>query len=136
MAETVPVELDADEAWLLYRLATADHGAQPCLLDQPHREHALAAETVLRKLAAAMSGLPAPQAEALPTRLAQLLAAIRAEGGDWSPARAMNAYGRLGWQVTPERGHANMKRLAELGYLEQVRPRAYTYRLIESERER
>jgi len=32
--------------------------------------------------------------------------------------------------VEPGRGHANMKRLAALGYLEPVRPRSYTYRLV------
>lgn len=65
----------------------------------------------------------------LTDRQAKLLAAIRREGGDFSPLRARTELIEAGYAVTSERAHQIMKKLAERGYLEQVRPRAYTYRL-------
>ena len=71
----------------------------------------------------------APQQPELPKRQAQLLAAIQRWGGEWSPMRACRLLDTRGYVVTRERAHQIMKHLAERGYLEQVRPRAYTYRL-------
>lgn len=65
----------------------------------------------------------------LPERPAQLLAAIQRWGGEWSPLRACRLLDTHGYVVTRERAHQIMKHLAERGHLEQVRPRAYTYRL-------
>lgn len=65
----------------------------------------------------------------LPDRQAKLLVAIQREGGEWAPIRARGVLVQAGYAVTKERAHQIMKQLAERGYLEQVRPRAYTYRL-------
>lgn len=65
----------------------------------------------------------------LPDRQAKLLAAIQREGGEWAPIRARGVLVQAGYAVTKERAHQIMKQLAARGYLEQVRPRAYTYRL-------
>lgn len=62
-------------------------------------------------------------------RQAKLLAAIQREGGEWAPVRAQGVLTEAGYELTKERAHQIMKQLAERGYLEQVRPRAYTYRL-------
>lgn len=64
-----------------------------------------------------------------PTRRSVLLAAIQREGGDWSPLRARTALVSAGYAVESNRAHQIMKTLAAHGYLEQVRPRAHTYRL-------
>lgn len=60
---------------------------------------------------------------------AVLLDAIRRDGGDWLPVRAAGVLMAAGFNVTPQRAHQIMKQLADLGYLKQVRPRSYTYRL-------
>jgi len=69
----------------------------------------------------------------IPERQAQLLAAIRRDGGDWSPMRACDQLRIDGHVVTRERAQQIMKQLAERGYLEPIRPRAYTYRLVTSQ---
>lgn len=71
----------------------------------------------------------APQQPELPTRRSALLTAIQREGGDWSPLRARTALVSAGYNVESNRAHEIMKTLAAHGYLEQVRPRAHTYRL-------
>lgn len=65
----------------------------------------------------------------LSDRQAKLLAAIQREGGEWAPVRAQGVLTEAGYELTKERAHQIMKQLAERGYLEPVRPRAYTYRL-------
>lgn len=65
----------------------------------------------------------------LPDCQAKLLVAIQREGGEWAPIRARGVLVQAGYAVTKERAHQIMKQLAARGYLEQVRPRAYTYRL-------
>ena len=72
------------------------------------------------------AGLSGPE---LPDRQAKLLAAIRCWGGEWAPIRARDVLVAAGYAVTKERAHQVMKQLAKRGLLEQVRPRAYTYRL-------
>lgn len=83
----------------------------------------------LRALLAVVEQQAAPE-PGLTDRQAKLLAAFRREGGDWAPMRAQGVLVRAGYAaVSKERAHQIMKQLAERGYLEQVRPRAYTYRL-------
>lgn len=65
----------------------------------------------------------------LSDRQAKLLAAIQREGGEWAPIRARDVLVQAGYALTKERTHQIMKQLAARGYLEPVRPRAYTYRL-------
>jgi len=68
--------------------------------------------------------------QSLSERQVQVLAGIRAKGGDWTPAMVRDyVFAAHGVRIAPERGHQIMKTLAHLGYLEPVRPRAYTYRL-------
>lgn len=67
--------------------------------------------------------------EELPERLNQVLTGILAQGGDWTPRRVTAYLRTFGVDVTNERSHQCMKALAERGYLEPVRPRAYTHRL-------
>lgn len=81
-----------------------------------------------REEMAATMAKAAPQSEP-PARRSVLLAAIQREGGDWSPLRARTALRSAGYSVESNRAHQIMKTLAAHGYLEQVRPRAYTYRL-------
>lgn len=71
---------------------------------------------------------PAPKPEP-PTRRNALLAAIQREGGDWSPLRARTALMSAGYDVASNLAAQEMKTLAAHGFLEPVRPRAYTYRL-------
>lgn len=85
-------------------------------------------EEMAETLAESVPQQPAPEPEP-PTRRSVLLAAIQREGGDWSPLRACTALVNAGHPVESNRAHEIMKTLAAHGYLEQVRPRAYTYRL-------
>lgn len=62
-------------------------------------------------------------------RRIQLLAAIQKEGGAWSPARARDLLACHGHAVNAHFAAQVMKTLAAQGYLEPVRPRAFTYRL-------
>jgi len=77
---------------------------------------------------------PAPEPKG-PTRRNVLLAAIQREGGDWSPLRARTALMNAGHDVASNLAAQEMKTLAAHGFLEQVRPRAYTYRLAASQQE-
>lgn len=79
-------------------------------------------------VSAAEEQQPAPEPKP-PTRRNALLAAIQREGGDWSPLRARAALMSAGYDVASNLAAQEMKTLAASGFLEQVRPRAYTYRL-------
>lgn len=78
---------------------------------------------------------PEEEDSALHPRQTKLLAAIRYEGGDFTPSMASYALSRAGIEVTPSRAAQIMKTLADRGYLEPVRPRAFTYRLLEQQPE-
>lgn len=73
-------------------------------------------------------GEPAPPTPGAKRRI-QLLAAIQKEGGDWSPARARDLLACHGHAVDAHFAAQVMKTLAAQGYLEPIRPRAFTYRL-------
>jgi len=72
---------------------------------------------------------PAPGTKG-PTRRNALLAAIQREGGDWSPLRARAALMSAGRDVASNLAAQEMKTLAAHGFLEPIRPRAQTYRLV------
>jgi hypothetical protein len=72
---------------------------------------------------------PAPETKG-PTRRNALLAAIQREGGDWSPLRARDALMSAGYDVASNLAAQEMKTLAAHGFLEPIRPRAQTYRLV------
>lgn len=55
----------------------------------------------------------------------QLLRAIKDNGGEWSPGRVVRYLGG----ITSARGHSILRKLIAHGYLEPVRPRAYTCRM-------
>jgi hypothetical protein len=74
---------------------------------------------------------PAKPAPELSERLAQLLDAIRAEGGVWTGRRARSAYEKVDFWCTNGRGYVNLKLLAERGYLKQTGPRKMSYVLAE-----
>ncbi len=67
----------------------------------------------------------------LSERQQQILGAIRSEGGHWSPRRVSDYVAAAGEEITGPRGLTVLRGLAELGYLEPIRARAYTYRLRE-----
>lgn len=74
------------------------------------------------------AGQPEDLFASLSVRTKQLFLAMQLEQGEWTPRRGARAVGG----ITDGRAHQIMKKLAEFGLTEQVRPRAHTYRLTQA----